>query len=96
MLNEITLPDGYTGALAEENEILYKINENFFKIENMIQNIPDAQMSFDKHIADFEEYEIDLYFSGNKKIAHLTIEDDVITIKINNNTIKIDSDGNVI
>ena len=95
-MKEITLPSGYTGTLAEENAIIGDINENFFEIEKLIQSLPDTQMNFDSHIADFEEYSIDVYFSTNKKVANITVQDDAIIVSINNIEIKIDTDGNII
>ncbi len=95
-MKEITLPSDYTGTLAEENDVIGIINENFLEVESMIQSLPDTQMNFDSHIADFEEYSVDIYFATNKKVANITIKDDEIIIVINNIEIKIDSDGNII
>ncbi len=95
-MKEITLPSDYTGTLAEENNVIGIINENFLEIESMIQSLPDTQMKFDSHIADFEEYSIDVYFATNKKVANITINDNEIIVIVNDIEIKIDSDGNII
>ena len=96
MLKEITLPDGYSGTLSQENQVISQINEALREIDYKMSNIPDDAMSFNEYIADFEKYDIDVFFSDNKKKATISIENDFITIKINGNTIMVDSDGNVV
>ena len=95
-MKEITIPSNYTGTIYQENEIIKVINENFLELEDFIQNLPDKTLEFDKHIADFEEYSIELYFSDNKKNAVIEIDGSFLKVTIGNNTTKIDFNGNVI
>jgi len=96
MPNEIIIPENYTGTIAEENNIVLQINNALFELEKKIQNIPDEQMVFEKHITDFENYKISVYFSNNKRHATISIEDSFIEIAIGQNIIKVDSDGNIV
>ncbi len=96
MLEEITLPEDYNGTMEQENSIVGKINKNFIDIEKTISEISNERMYFEKHIIDFEEYEIDLYFSDNKKKITLKIDVEDIVISISGNEIRIDRDGNVV
>jgi len=96
MPKEITLPSDYTGTLEQENDIVGAINRNFIEIEKEIQSLSDDVMFFDRHIIDFEEYEIDLYFSDNKKKANVRVDDEFIIITIGDKQIRIDRDGNVV
>ncbi len=96
MLKEITIPDNYTGKLHEENQIVADINNALIEIENKIQNIPDEQMIFEKHITDFENYEISAYFSENKKSVVIGIDNDIISLKFGDTIIRLDADGNII
>ena len=96
MPQEITIPDGYTGTISQENAIIQAINKMIMDLESRIQSLPDKVMVFDRHIADFEEYSMDIYFSENKKKANISIVEDIITVSINEVTIKIDADGNII
>lgn len=96
MLQEITIPSNYSGTLEQENDIVGAINKNFIEIESQISKISEDKMFFEKHIIDFEEYEIDLYFSENKVKANISIDDEYIVVKIGENTVKIDRDGNVV
>ncbi len=96
MPKEITLPDGYSGTLSEENAIVGTINENIVYLEGLIQSLSDGSMTFEEHIVDAENYEISLYFSENKNSATLSISDDIITIKVGDKETKIDADGNLI
>ena len=68
MLNEITIPNDYTGTIEQENTIVGKINENFTQLEEKISLLNESSLSFETHIVDYEEYEIDIYFSNNKSI----------------------------
>lgn len=95
MLKEITIPDDYRGTISQENSIIRQINDALLEIEKQINSIPDEQMVFEKHITDFENYEVSVFFSNNKKSANITIDDDYIVIKIGDNTIRVDSDGNI-
>jgi hypothetical protein len=96
MPKEITIPDDYIGTLAQENDIIKQINEALVDIEQKIYSIPDEQMVFEKHITDFENYVIDIYFGNNKKHANIEINDDFIVLKINDVIIKVDEDGNIV
>lgn len=96
MLNEIILPDDYTGTIDQENTIIGKINENFTQIEESIASLESETLYFETHVVDFEEYELDIYFSTNKKKATILVQDEQIEVTINDITIKIDSDGNVV
>lgn len=96
MLKEIIVPSEYTGKISEENSIIGVINENFAYLESILQSLSDESMIFEKHIVDFENYEMSLYFSENKKRADISVLNDIITIKIGDNEVKIDSDGNLI
>lgn len=95
-MKEIILPDDYTGKLEQENKIIENINSNFSEIEESINLLPDKSTQFEKYVVDFEDYEIDLYFSENKTKATLSIKNENIFIKINDKTIEIDADGNII
>jgi aspartokinase len=96
VLKEITLPSNYTGTISQENEIITQINNSLVEIEEMIQGIPDEQMSFDSYITDFEKYEMDIYFSDNKNKATISIEEDIISVSIAGNVVRLDADGNII
>jgi len=96
MLNEIILPDDYTGTITQENAIIGDINENFTELEKQISELNSTSVEFEDHIVDFEDYEIDLYFGNNKKKATISVQNEIIEVKVNGITIKIDSDGNVI
>ena len=96
MQREITLPDGYTGQISEENAIIDQINSNFATVEDMINHLPDKQLSFDTHVADFEEYSLDVFFGNNKKQATITIDDNEIVVSVGETVIRIDSDGNIV
>lgn len=96
MLKEITLPSGYTGTLEQENDVIGAINHNFIEIEKKIDALPDKTMFFDSHIIDFEEYEMDIYFSDNKTKANIRIDDDYLVVSIGENEVRIDRDGNVV
>jgi hypothetical protein len=96
MPKEIIIPDDYIGTISQENDIINQINEALLDIEKKIYSIPDEQMVFEKHITDFENYVIDAYFSNNKKHANITIDDNFIVIKINDNEIRVDQDGNIV
>jgi len=96
MLKEITLPSGYTGTLEQENDIIGDINKNFIEVEKNIQSLSDDVMFFDTHIIDFEEYEIDLYFSDNKTKANIVVDDEFLVVTIGDNQVRIDRDGNVV
>lgn len=96
MLNEIIIPDDYTGTIDQENGIIGKVNENFTLLEEQISNLNQDTLSFETHVVDFEEYEIDVYFSENKKKATIVVQDSKIEVTINGITTKIDSDGNVV
>jgi len=95
MLKEITVPDGYTGTISEENSIVSQINDNFFEIEKMILDLPDDQIVFQDHITDFEQYQIDVYFSDNKKSFKLIVDDNNIVLQFKDKEIRLDSDGNI-
>ncbi len=96
MLKEITAPSNYTGELQEENLILEAIQYNFSELEEQISQMPREDMMFEKHIIDFEQYEMDVYFEDNLKKAKIVISDSVIEVKIGSNIVRIDIDGNVI
>ncbi len=96
MLKEITIPDGYTGTISEENGIILDINNNFAEIESMIMSLPDNQISFEKHIADSENYTIELFFSDNKSHVKLEIDNDNITLVFGDKIVKLDQHGNII
>ncbi len=96
MLKEITLPDDYTGTIDQENDVIGLINTNFIEIEKKIEEIGEENMQFVEHIVDFEEYEIDLYYSDNKKKFSIVLDDDIIVVKVADNEIRIDSDGNLV
>jgi hypothetical protein len=96
MLNEITLPDDYTGTLAQENAVIQAINENFAAIEDMMRELPAETLSFDKHIVDFEGYQLDLYFTENKTHAKITAVNDMLIIEIADKTIRIDANGDIV
>ena len=96
MLNEITIPNDYTGTIEQENTIVGKINENFTQLEEKISLLNESSLSFETHIVDYEEYEIDIYFSNNKTKATISVQDENIKIEINNKIIEIDSYGNIV
>ena len=96
MLKEITIPDDYNGSISQENHIVSQINNALAEIERQIQDIPDEKMVFEKHITDFENYTISVYFSENKKSANITIDDEKIVIQIGDKIVKVDSDGNIV
>ncbi len=96
MLKEITIPSIYTGKISEENDIVGVINENFTYLEDLIQSMPSDSVTFEKHVVDFESYNISLYFSENKNRADISVLNNIITVKIGSNEIKIDADGNII
>ena len=96
MLNEITLPVDYTGTLEQENDVIGKINKNFIDIEKEILEKSSESMNFEQHIIDFEEYEIDLYFSENKSKATIVLDDNNILVTINGKTTRIDENGDVV
>jgi hypothetical protein len=95
MLKEITLPDDYSCTLEQENDIVGAINLNFIELEKKISESTDKMM-FEEHIIDFEEYEMDVYFSDNKVKATLLIDSNNIIVRIGDNEVRIDSDGNVV
>jgi hypothetical protein len=96
MLEEITLPDDYTGTLAQENEIIDKVNRNFYAILNQIIENGKETFSMEEHIVDFEGYQIEIFFSENKSSAKITTVNDTIVIDIAGKTIRIDADGNIV
>ena len=96
MLNEITLPDDYTGTLAQENAIIQDINDNFVQVIEEIKSLDDKVLSFEDHIIDFEGYQIEVFFSENKSHATITAINDTIIVEIADKVIRIDSDGNLI
>ena len=93
-METISLPNDYTQSLAEENKIIDQINENFDELLSMVENM--SQVEYSEFIPDFESYSIDLFFSDNKKKANIEVFEDVITVIINSQTIRIDADGNII
>ena len=96
MLNEITLPTSYTGSLTQENTIISEINENFTNIQKYIESIDRNKIEFHDHIVDFEEYEIDLYYSDNKNKATIVLDDDIIVVRVAGEEIRINSNGIVV
>jgi gamma-glutamylcyclotransferase (GGCT)/AIG2-like uncharacterized protein YtfP len=96
MLEEITIPEEYTGTLEQENDIVGTINRNFAQIEKKIDEIGEEQMQFVDHIVDFDEYTIDLYYSDNKNKASIVLDDDILIVEIAGKEIRIDSDGNIV
>jgi len=96
MLNEITLPEDYTGTLAQENDVIQKINDNFELLRTQIASLKDETLVFEDHIIDFEGYQIEIFFSENKSNAKITAVNDTIIIDIAGKTIRIDSDGNIV
>ena len=95
MLKEITLPEDYTGTLEQENSVVEDINENFASVERMLEEKSES-MNMENYVADFEEYSIDIYFANNKKKAEISVENEVITVTINEVEIRIDADGNIV
>lgn len=96
MLNEITLPVNYTGTLEQENDIIGEINKNFIELEKKILDKTSEQMNFEQHIIDFEEYELDLYFSDNKSKVNIVLDNNHIVLNIAGKTIRIDENGDVV
>jgi len=96
MLKEIIIPDDYTGSLEQENDIIGLINMNFIELEKKISDIDEEKMQFSDHIIDFDEYEIDLYYSDNKNKVTVVLDNDILVIKIAEKEIRIDADGNII
>ena len=96
MLKEITAPSSYTGTIEEENSILEGINNNFMELEKDISDLSQESSVFEKHIVDFEQYEIDVYFETNLKKATIAVTDNNIEIRIGDNIVRIDADGNVV
>ena len=96
MQEEIILPDNYTGTLEQENDVISKINKKFYDIEKSIDRLGDGKIEFTKHVVDFEEYEIDLYYSDNKSKVSIVLDDDIVVVKIADKEIRINRDGDII
>jgi hypothetical protein len=85
------------GTLKGDNEEIARLNKELLEVKEKLLNVaPQSGLAQEGYITDFEDFEIEILFSENRKKAKISVIEEVITIIINGNTIRIDSNGTII
>jgi len=86
----------FDGTLAGDNKEIRELNEKILELKSILLDRENMGLSVDKYILDFENFEIEVLFSANRKRAKISIEDEVISVQIGDSTIRIGADGTLI
>jgi len=87
---------GFNGTIAEDNSEIRKLNNEILELKSILLSGKAKGLSSEKYILDFENFELDILFSSNRKKAKILVIDEVISIQIKDNIVRINTDGIVI
>lgn len=84
----------FDGTISGDNAEILRLNNEILELKRLLSVAPS--MSKKEYVLDFEEYELDILFSGNTARAKISIENESISISIGDKTTTVGKDGEVV